>query len=492
VVRGFTWQPDGTPATWTGPDATTWQITSSTAGATTTLTAGGGPGGSTRVDRAVAPDGTILAEHTTTPAGTSLLIDLGPIGRVTITTSPDSQETVTGQRDQRRPDGTLATTRTGPALADTTAFHTDTQGTPIAAAGTTMLDGTAPTGRRWWTAYGAPRGPPDTTSGPAGTGWLGRPQHPPVQDATGLTRLGARDHDPALGAFTSPDPVTAFGDPGSLDPYTYARWNPITSSDPSGLWPDWGKAKNTLAKAGAWAWKNKAAIAGAAAGLVVGAAACAVTAGLGCVLIGGALAGAAASATTYSVEAATGQRTWNTRDFLKTTATGAALGAAGGAAGRLAATAARAAATAARATMTRATQAASSALTRGAQAPRTAMTRGATTPMGPAAPSPGQQVFRVYGGDSPAGGASWSPVDPRTVPDFRISAGLPTGGASGAHNTGRFVIEGDLVDPSAIVTQRPALPLDGMEGGLPEYIIPGWLDSGAIRITRVSGVNPEF
>jgi RHS repeat-associated protein len=329
--RTFTWQPDGTPATWTGPDGTTWTATSSTTGATTTLTAGGGPGAGARVDRAVAPDGTILAEHTTTPAGTSLLIDLGPIGRITITTSPDSQETVTGQRDQRRPDGTLATTRTGPALTDTTAFHTDTQGTPIAAAGTTMLDGTAPTGRRWWTAYGGPRGPPDTTSGPAATGWLGRPQHPTAQAATGLTRLGARDHDPTLGTFTTPDPITAFGDPGSLDPYTYARWNPITSSDPSGLWPDWGKAKNTLAKAGAWAWKHKAAIAGAAAGLVVGAAACALTAGLGCVLIGGAIAGAAASATTYSIEAATGQRTWNTRDFLTTTATGAILGAAAGA-----------------------------------------------------------------------------------------------------------------------------------------------------------------
>jgi RHS repeat-associated protein len=339
--RTFTWQPDGTPATWTGPDRTTWTATSSTTGATTTLTGSGGPGGSTRVDRALSPDGTILAEHTTTPAGTSLLIDLGPIGRITITTSPDSQETVTGQRDQRRPDGTLAATRTGPALTDTTAWHTDTQGTPIAAAGTTMLDGTTPTGRRWWTAYGAPRGPPDTTSGPAATGWLGRPQHAAAQEATGLTRLGARDHDPTLGAFTTPDPVTAFGDPAALDPYTYARWNPLTYSDPTGLWPNWGKAKNTLAKAGAWAWKHKAAIAGSVAGIAVGAAACAVTAGLGCVLIGSALAGAAASATTYSIEAATGQRTWNTRDFLKTTLIGAALGLAGGAAGRLAATAAR-------------------------------------------------------------------------------------------------------------------------------------------------------
>jgi hypothetical protein len=54
------------------------------------------------------------------------------------------------------------------------------------------------------------------------------------------------------------------------------------------------------------------------------------------------------------------------------------------------------------------------------------------------------------------------------------------------------VIEGELVDPSKVVLRRNALPLDGMSGGVPEYIIPSWLDNGAIRITRVSGVNPEF
>jgi RHS repeat-associated protein len=78
---------------------------------------------------------------------------------------------------------------------------------------------------------------------------LGRPQHPPVQAATGLTRLGARDHDPALGVFTTPDPITAFGDPAALDPYTYARWNPLTNSDPTGLWPNWGKVVGGLRNA---------------------------------------------------------------------------------------------------------------------------------------------------------------------------------------------------------------------------------------------------
>ncbi|UJP40227.1 Hint domain-containing protein [Cellulomonas palmilytica] len=107
-------------------------------------------------------------------------------------------------------------------------------------------------------------------------------------------------------------------------------------------------------------------------------------------------------------------------------------------------------------------------------------------------PSVGQKVFRVYGGDSKAGGASWSPVDPRSVGNYRDAAGLPSGGASGATNTGQFVIEGTLNDPAAVVLQRSALPLDGMKVGVPEYIVPNWLENGSITINRVSGVNPGF
>ena len=103
-----------------------------------------------------------------------------------------------------------------------------------------------------------------------------------------------------------------------------------------------------------------------------------------------------------------------------------------------------------------------------------------------------EKIFRVYGGDSRAGGASWSPVDPRSVANYRDVVGLPSGGGGGATNTGQFVIEGELVDPSKVVLRGNAVPLDGNAGGIPEYVIPNWVDNGAIRITRVSGVNPEF
>jgi hypothetical protein len=103
----------------------------------------------------------------------------------------------------------------------------------------------------------------------------------------------------------------------------------------------------------------------------------------------------------------------------------------------------------------------------------------------------GDVVYRVYGGDSKADGASWTTTDPSKVQDFRSEAGLPSGGASGASNTGQFVIEGKVVDPSKVVIKRPAQPLDGNSGGLPEYIIPDGVKKGAIKVEKVSGSNPE-
>ncbi|MGQ7249267.1 RHS repeat-associated core domain-containing protein, partial [Halomonas sp. V046] len=107
-------------------------------------------------------------------------------------------------------------------------------------------------------------------------------------------------------------------------------------------------------------------------------------------------------------------------------------------------------------------------------------------------PEKGQTVYRVYGGDAAAGGASWSPQSPSSVENYRDAAGLPSGGASGAKNSGRFVIEGTLQDPTGVVKTRSALPLDGTTGGIPEYIIPNALDNGSVKVNRVSGVNPEF
>ncbi|MFQ6146422.1 RHS repeat-associated core domain-containing protein [Streptomyces seoulensis] len=54
-------------------------------------------------------------------------------------------------------------------------------------------------------------------------------------DNTGLTNLGAREYDPTIGRFLSPDPLLVPGDPQSWNAYDYADETPVTSSDPSGL-----------------------------------------------------------------------------------------------------------------------------------------------------------------------------------------------------------------------------------------------------------------
>lgn len=81
-----------------------------------------------------------------------------------------------------------------------------------------------------------------------------------------------------------------------------------------------------------------------------------------------------------------------------------------------------------------------------------------------------QTVYRVFGDDSRVDGYSYTPVDPRTVDNFRNEAGLPSGGESGYNNSGVFLIEGH-VRPYNIIIRRDALPLDGNAGGLPEFII---------------------
>ncbi|MFF3981181.1 RHS repeat-associated core domain-containing protein [Streptomyces sp. NPDC001828] len=51
---------------------------------------------------------------------------------------------------------------------------------------------------------------------------------------TGLTHLGAREYDPAIGRFISVDPIMDLTDPQQAHGYTYGSNNPLLYSDPSG------------------------------------------------------------------------------------------------------------------------------------------------------------------------------------------------------------------------------------------------------------------
>src|SRR5262249_15684002 len=93
------------------------------------------------------------------------------------------------------------------------------------------------------------------------------------------------------------------------------------------------------------------------------------------------------------------------------------------------------------------------------------------------------KVFRVWGNDAKAWGKSWTPVDPRSVPNYRSAAGLPN------QYSGRFLSEGILRNAEGVKT-REALPLPGGDGGLREMQVPH--PQQQIQLQNVQGLNPEF
>ncbi|WP_204293146.1 polymorphic toxin-type HINT domain-containing protein [Micromonospora gifhornensis] len=80
------------------------------------------------------------------------------------------------------------------------------------------------------TPYGEPRGS-SQPAWPNLKGFVNGDTEP-----TGLTRLGARHYDPAIGRFISVDPIQDMAQPQQWHGYSYANNNPITFSDPSGLY----------------------------------------------------------------------------------------------------------------------------------------------------------------------------------------------------------------------------------------------------------------
>jgi RHS repeat-associated protein len=88
--------------------------------------------------------------------------------------------------------------------------------------------------RRRENPFGRPRTTP--SSWPSTRGFVGGE----TNSHTDLVHLGARDYDPYTGLFASVDPLLDPTDLQSLNAYSYANNNPVTSSDPTGLRTDWG------------------------------------------------------------------------------------------------------------------------------------------------------------------------------------------------------------------------------------------------------------
>ncbi|ONI78710.1 hypothetical protein ALI144C_28370 [Actinosynnema sp. ALI-1.44] len=175
----------------------------------------------------------VLTEYVNTPDNTRLLAKQPgsatlylPSGELKLDKATNK---LTGTRYYLHGDSLVAA-KTGGSLSYLTG---DRQGT-----GTLSVNAnTLATTKRRFDPFGVARGPAPE-SWPSTQGFVGGTADP----ATGLTRLGVRDYDPALGRFLSVDPLLNDASPQSLDAYVYSRNNPSTFSDPSGEM-DWEEQK---------------------------------------------------------------------------------------------------------------------------------------------------------------------------------------------------------------------------------------------------------
>ncbi|MFF1593288.1 polymorphic toxin-type HINT domain-containing protein [Streptomyces sp. NPDC058286] len=161
-------------------------------------------------------DGNLLIR--TSPAAT-----VAYLGGTELTTTDGKAVTATRYYTCGTSTAAMRTTNSG--AGKVTYLTADTQASTQLAIDAT----TGATTRRRYTPFG------DERSGtlPAGTdhGFLGQTE----DESTGLSLLGARAYDPALGRFLSPDPLSVPYDPENLSAYSYSHNDPINFSDPSGL-----------------------------------------------------------------------------------------------------------------------------------------------------------------------------------------------------------------------------------------------------------------
>ncbi|GAA4904489.1 RHS repeat-associated core domain-containing protein [Streptomyces coeruleoprunus] len=103
----------------------------------------------------------------------------------------------------------------------------DHHGTSTLAIG---ADASQPFVKRHMTPFGSPRGS-QASGWPDDKAFLGKT----ADEATGLTHVGARQYDPAIGQFVSVDPIMEIDRPQTLNGYSYGAQNPGAFADPSGL-----------------------------------------------------------------------------------------------------------------------------------------------------------------------------------------------------------------------------------------------------------------
>ncbi|OZV74304.1 hypothetical protein CA850_30290 [Micromonospora echinospora] len=177
-----------------------------------------------------------LAEATENDRTTSFVYDA--TGQRLIRRDPTATTLYLGDQEVRldHATGALTGTRhythggTTVAVRTTAGLHWlagDQQGTAQVSIDATRLTVT----KRRFDPFGNPRG--TRPAWPDERGFVGGT----IDDSTDLTHLGAREYDPEHGRFISVDPVLG-NEPQLMNGYGYSNNNPVTFSDPTGLYCD--------------------------------------------------------------------------------------------------------------------------------------------------------------------------------------------------------------------------------------------------------------
>ncbi|WP_242620658.1 polymorphic toxin-type HINT domain-containing protein [Streptomyces sp. BK239] len=135
-----------------------------------------------------------------------------------------SNTSAKAERFYAHPDGMTTVRATGGVRQLMIADHHGTSHTVV-----NMADPAMGVTRRKSMPFGEARGQ-QPTAWPGERGFVGGT----VDKDTGLTRLGARDYDPATGRFLQVDPMVDYGQPATMNAYAYSNNAPATFSDPSG------------------------------------------------------------------------------------------------------------------------------------------------------------------------------------------------------------------------------------------------------------------